>query len=31
MDSYGIFKFLLGLEVGFIMLLILRLFNEVKK
>jgi hypothetical protein len=31
MDSYGVFKFLLGLELGFILLLVLRLFNEVKK
>ncbi len=31
MDSYGVFKFLLGIELGFILLLVLRLFNEVKK
>jgi hypothetical protein len=31
MDIYGVFKFLLGLELGFILLLVLRLFNEVKK
>lgn len=31
MDSYGVFKFILGLELGFILLLVLRLFNEVKK
>ncbi len=31
MDSYGVFKFLLGLELGFILLLVLRLFNEVRK
>ena len=31
MDSYGVFKFLLGIELGFILLLVLRLYNEVKK